>query len=423
MTKKKQYKKQLPTAVPPQPRRGPDADVDGRPDAGPDASADARPDTRPDARAAAPASPSLLPVQAPEPELEQVREAIRQLVHDLDEDPGPAAAQTPTPAPAPAKGPAKAPAKASATTQAAPARAGSGKAAPGKAATTKAASAKAAPARAASAKAASARPATRPATPSQTAARTAPAARPAARTAPAARPTAPASLPAPPVERERASGRKVAGLALLVLVSAAVGGGVVAWQLGSDDPPAPSDTPAAQLPAGWPEAGASRTLTRVRSDGSLEVTHWIHTEDPLDQVDVSLPEAGEGTAVVATDVQVTADGEAASGPAEITFSRATYVFSSATLIRVTYDLDGAVQRSSSATGRGLATTTALDVSATQPRDVRVIRSAEVLSLSCAPTMATELVPCGTSDGDGEWKVQLTGSEAGGRVVAAVTVPS
>jgi hypothetical protein len=304
VSKKKQYKNQLPAALPPKPRPGP---------------------------AQEPAAP-LLPTQASEPELEQVREAIRQLVNDLDGE----LDTTPRPA--------------------------------------------------------------RPA-------------------------TVPAAAPAPSTERDRASVLKVVGLVLLVLVSAGLGGGAVAWLLGGAEPAQVGDPAPVTLPPGWPEAGASRTLTKVRADGVLLVTHWIHTEKPLDQLDVSLPESGEGTAVEATNVEVTADGEAASGPSEITFSRASYVFDPATMIRVTYELDGAVERSSSAAGRGLATTTALDVSATQPRDVRVIRSAQVLSLSCAATAATELAPCGTSEGAGEWKVQLTGTDAGSRVVAAVTVRS
>ncbi|SED34101.1 hypothetical protein SAMN04489844_4214 [Nocardioides exalbidus] len=412
MTKKKQYKKQLPAAMPPKPRRAPAPRPESRQEDEREVEGEV------EREAGTPAAASLLPVQAPGPELEQVRQAIRQLVSELDGETPPDAAPAPDAAPqAPTrKTPPTTPA--APTAQAAPTARAAG---PARAPTlaSKLAASRTAPIKPAARKPVASKPVASTTAPSKPAATKPSASKPAP---PAVRP-APPRPPSPSAEPDRASGRKVAGLVLLALLSAAVGGGVVAWLLGRGDEATPTDTPTAQLPSGWPEAGASRTLTRVEAGGVLEVTHWIHTDEPLDQVDVSLPESGEGSAVAATDVRVTADGEPASGPTEITFSRATYVFDSATLIRVTYELKGAVQRSTSAVGRGLATTTSLDVSATQPRDVRVIRSAAVLSLSCAATAAAELAPCGEAEGTGEWKVQLTGTSAGGRVVAAVTVPS
>ncbi|GAA1920436.1 hypothetical protein GCM10009797_12590 [Nocardioides hwasunensis] len=204
-------------------------------------------------------------------------------------------------------------------------------------------------------------------------------------------------------------------------VAVVVAAGLVTWRIaagGSDGGPAE-----ASIPAGWPEAGASRTVTEVRADGTLEVTHWIHTEEPLDEIDVALPQGTEDGTLEATDVRVRADGRSASGPQTLSFSRASYVFSGATRIQVRYRLAGAVEESTSAAGRGLATPTALDVSAVQPSDTRIVRSADVLSMACASSPDVSLAPCGEADGDGQWKVVLTGQEAGGRVVAAVTVPS
>ena len=197
-------------------------------------------------------------------------------------------------------------------------------------------------------------------------------------------------------------------------------GGAVAWQVVGPDEP--SGSPAASVPVdGWPIAGESRAVTEVLPGGELEVTHWIHAEDPIDELRLSLPEL-DGAEVSATDVEVTGDGRAASGPATVARSGATYAFTDATRIQVRYRMSGAVELSSSADGRGLATTTSLDVTATQARDVRVVRSQEVLSLACAKP-DEQPVPCGTSEGDDQWRVELAGTGAGSRVLAVVTVPS
>jgi len=199
-----------------------------------------------------------------------------------------------------------------------------------------------------------------------------------------------------------------------------VAGGVVAWQVVG--PGQQSGTPTASLPIdGWPIAAESRAVTEVLPGGDLAVTHWIHAEDPIGELSLTLPEL-DGAEVSATGVEVTADGRAASGPATVAPSGATYTFADATRIQVRYRMTGAVELSSSADGRGLATTTSLDVSATQARDVRVVRSQEVLSLACADPGAQPL-PCGVSEGDDQWRVELAGADAGNRVLAVVTVPS
>ena len=233
---------------------------------------------------------------------------------------------------------------------------------------------------------------------------------------PAAPPVVPPSGPAP---RSGMPARRTLALVAAALVGV-VAGGVVAWQVVG--PGQPSRPPAASLPIdGWPIAAESRAVTEVVPGGDLEVTHWIHAEDPIDELTLSLPDL-EGAEVSATDVEVTADGRAASGPAAVAPSGATYAFADATRIQVRYRMTGAVELSTSADGRGLATTTSLDVTATQARDVRVVRSQEVLSLACAEP-DEQPVPCGESDGDGQWRVELAGTDAGSRVLAVVTVPS
>ena len=247
-----------------------------------------------------------------------------------------------------------------------------------------------------------------------------PATAPTAPVAPAARPEPPSS--APPGAAARSARRLASGTVLLTLLVGVAATGIAAWWLLGRDEPAPAPRPNAAT-AGFPDPGASITVTRVQPDGSLEVTHRIRTEEPIDTLDLALPETGDTTKVEATDVEVVADGSPASGPQTLTFARASYIFDSATRISVTYRLEGAVERSTSAAGRGLVTSSSLIVSAAPPDDTRVVHSAEVFSLACASSGSGVLAPCGESDGEGQWRVHLTGADVGSRVVAAVTVPS
>ncbi|NUS40096.1 MAG: hypothetical protein HOP97_00490 [Terrabacter sp.] len=199
-----------------------------------------------------------------------------------------------------------------------------------------------------------------------------------------------------------------------------IAGGVVAWQVVGPGDSSPS--PAASLPIdGWPIAGESRAVTEVLPGGELEVTHWIHADEPVGELGLALPDL-DGADVAATEVEVTADGRPATGPTTVTRSGATYTFDDATRVQVRYRMSGAVELSSSADARGLASTTSLVVTAPQARDVRVVRSQEVLSLACARP-DEQPVPCGRSEGDDQWRVELTGTDAGSRVLAVVTVPS
>jgi len=234
----------------------------------------------------------------------------------------------------------------------------------------------------------------------------------------------PAPADAPPVQRPAAGEDRrslpaaVAWGGAIAALVVALGAGVVVWRT-SDDP---SDrTGAPEFVQGWPAAGASRTVTEVAPDGVLEVTQRIHTTEPIGDLDLLLPEAPQASPVAVSDITVTADGRPGSGPSTLTFTRASYVFADATRILVRYRLSGAVELSASAAGRGLATTTALEVSAPQERDTRVVRAHAVLSLACARRVGVAAVPCGEEIDDRQWQVELTGDEVSTRVLAAVTV--
>lgn len=250
--------------------------------------------------------------------------------------------------------------------------------------------------------------------------------RPAPGLAPAAasETSAPSPAPEPPPRLEpdpALPSRPRAGPAVVLLLAAAlvmVALGAGAWLLGRDR----SDTPTSST-ATWPAPGTSRTVTEVGGPETVEVVHRIHSDSPLDELDVTIPRWAQDGEVSALEVQVTADGRRASGPDAVVLSRATYVFAPATRIEVRYVIDGALALSTSAPGRGLLRLTALDVSARQPRDVRVVRSEAVLSLACSARQAgpEDATPCGEPDRDGQWSVRLSGADSGAHVIAAVTV--
>lgn len=242
-----------------------------------------------------------------------------------------------------------------------------------------------------------------------------------AETRPASPPAPAPRVPTPTPSPLRGRVLRVAALILVVLLG--VGGGAFAiWSMTDDAEGPPASSPPAEV-AGQPEAGASRTVTDVRADGTVEVTHEIHTLQPIGRLTLSLPKAVKASGVEATDIEVVADGSSSFGPEALERGRASYLFSSSTEILVRYRLLNAVERSTSAAGRGLVTTTALTVSATQPSDLRIVRSAAVLSLACSRPQEQSLMPCGESEGDGQWRVRLGAEDAGSRVVASVTVAS
>ena len=225
----------------------------------------------------------------------------------------------------------------------------------------------------------------------------------------------------PTTDPGRPSGRAVLVWAVAIaLVVGALVTGVVLLRPAADDPVGEPTTADASV-RGWPTAGTSRTVTDVRRDGVLEVTQRIHTLEPIGDLELSLPAIPGADAVAVSAVEVLADDHPGSGPTVISSGRATYFFAPATRVLVRYQMSGAVELSTSAAQRGLASTTALEVSVSQERDTRVVRASTVLSLACVRRGRVAALPCGEEVSDRKWRVELTGGRAGARVLASVTV--
>lgn len=240
----------------------------------------------------------------------------------------------------------------------------------------------------------------------------------------ASRPTVPEVAPvAPPPDPSGPRSRTA--LAALVLLGplVLVGALLATYAAQDDDPPEQSrdlGAPAAQEPGVLPEE--SYVEARVQRDGDIVVRQWIRSKVPLRTIALALPAVPDAV-VTADQVQVLADDVRATGPRTIGRGEATYTFEEATDVRVRYRLVGAVLRSSSVTGRGLAVATTLDVRwSPQPaQETRVIHAPEVLSLACAASGGEPPQPCGSAEGDDRWRVDLTGPRVVDRVLAQLTL--
>ncbi|SEC15506.1 hypothetical protein SAMN04489844_1784 [Nocardioides exalbidus] len=232
-----------------------------------------------------------------------------------------------------------------------------------------------------------------------------------------ARPVAGDAAPVPEVATPvRPGPRRRTAVVGAVLGALLVGSAATAllWPDGQEGGSAVAVESAARPPAPTSELAPPVALapdnehveTDVLADGSLQVTHWISTTEPVRQVALRVPRSPglEDAALAVDDVVVGSDGVrldvdvAPGAPARaIDPTRTLYV---------RYVLPGAVDLTGSATGRGLATVTALDVGlggATLAR-TQVFASDDVLTLACLGRGA-RAVPelCGTRVGD-TWEV-------------------
>ncbi len=174
-------------------------------------------------------------------------------------------------------------------------------------------------------------------------------------------------------------------------------------------PAEPSQSTALSAPA---QVLPDTTYTRltVTSSGDLRVEQWIRSTTAVSSLTVATPQGPllAPGAVRATDLQVVADGAVVGGPGEVVDDSATYSFTSAQLIRLSYLLSGVLELSSTATGRALARVTSLDLSY-EPGSLRSVisfRGAHLLSLACdADGDDDPPIPCGVRGEDG-WAVDV-----------------
>jgi hypothetical protein len=246
----------------------------------------------------------------------------------------------------------------------------------------------------------------------------------------------PQPVPDPPTPGRPRSRRRT-------LIAVLVGVGVVvllveffaiASSLRSDEPDDP-DPPAAALPLlapdDLPERGAL-VLSEVRADGSVRVSQWFRSGDGLDELLLTAPRvSGAADPIRATDGRlVAADGTVIADDLTVgTTPRLVRFADSTTMVRATYVLRGAVERSTTADGRLRALVVSLDVdlSSLSGPTVAVVETqtgGEILGLACgnAQSEVELLRPCGTPDG-ARWRVRLPPVSREDRVTATVDVPA
>ena len=130
--------------------------------------------------------------------------------------------------------------------------------------------------------------------------------------------------------------------------------------------------------------GESYVELDVVTDGDVEATQWIAAAEPLDRLQLELPELAGAEGITASVVTVLADGELIAGPNRLARGGgATYALDSASNVEVSYRLTGAVVLSSSVTGRALAAAgIGVGYEPRSRREIRVVRAPGVLSLAC-----------------------------------------
>ena len=227
-----------------------------------------------------------------------------------------------------------------------------------------------------------------------------------------------------PVAPTRGRRRRLALIAALTAVALVAVGGLawlVAGRGGEEGRIRPVHSDAYAAPVDLPAATAY-VRSRVLPSGDLEVTHWIHTGDPVDSLTVRTPQTlGLVTgSVTMSDVVLATDGTPYP-TVSIGEGRAglrTFRFPPASALYLRYRLSGVVD----VTGpgdRALARITSQDVSTggEVTRSTRTVVGARVLAMACTtgPPDATA-APCGSRDG-GVWTVSLGRGKQGSRVMA------
>jgi hypothetical protein len=175
-------------------------------------------------------------------------------------------------------------------------------------------------------------------------------------------------------------------------------------------------------PAALPLLGSYIT-SEVRADGTIRVTQWIRSWATFSSLTLSAYDAplppGEP---VAKDLRAVDDGGRVlvAGAVVGTESRRLEFARPTRFLELTYELQGAVDRSGTVPGRALAAITFLDVdyASAGGSTTVLVTGGSVLNLACAPATAapSESRPCGAPEGQG-WRVTLSADDREDRVTA------
>ena len=227
--------------------------------------------------------------------------------------------------------------------------------------------------------------------------------------APAVEPTQ-ALAPGPPRQGNARTKVTAAVLAcVLIVLIVLLGVGAMFWRPwsnSSQDRGAAAGTGSAEPVSPYPEspseliADTEYIQTEILEDGNLQVTHWIRTSLPMERLDVVVPTRPGVDADMAevSDLVVAADGVGVDLADDVVPRSASVDLApAATQLYVQYHLSGVLQRSDSAQGRALATTTALDVGVGHEmlRRTQTFPGVQVLTIAClAPGLRSVPRPCG-----------------------------
>ncbi len=239
-----------------------------------------------------------------------------------------------------------------------------------------------------------------------------------------------AAEPVPEPLPTSVAGRRRAGpvaLAVGALLASVVGAAVLLLpDAGGGDPTARQAAAASSRSYPAPPVAlvtdSEHVETKVLDDGVLEVTHWIRTTAPIDELTLSVPTSSGRTVetVGAEDLEVGADGSRVdvrpTGDGDDVWSGA---LGGVHEIYVSYRLTGAVEQVGSVAGRALAPLTSLnvDVGATTLARSQVFTGLTVLTLACldAGARATPVL-CGNAV-EGAWTFDAAAGAVPDTVIA------
>ena len=166
------------------------------------------------------------------------------------------------------------------------------------------------------------------------------------------------------------------------------------------DPPEPPSA-TLTLPTTEPPDALRSTGAYVRSvvqpDGTIRVTQWVRVGAAVDRITLASYDPDQsGEPPVATDLDIVdASGSVVLSEGEVGTGGRTIELEASRVLRLTYDLTGAVSMSGSVPGRAIATSTALDVDYPDEGPATLeVTGAEVLTLACGGLEPDDLRPCG-----------------------------